>query len=202
MKHYRIAGDVRELPTVVFGSRGTLWWGTIAFMVMEGMTIAVCAASYLYVRQNFSDWPPPPTQLPSLLIPTINVAVMIASMVVMRRVELAARAFDGPGVRRGLVVICVFGIAMVTLRWFDFKALNTHWDTDAYGSTAWATVAFHSSELLLEVIETIVFTVMMLAGPVEAKHFSDAEDNALYWYFMCLIWIPLYFLLYISPRFL
>jgi heme/copper-type cytochrome/quinol oxidase subunit 3 len=202
MKRYRIAGDVSELPTVVFGNRGILWWGTIAFMAIEGMTVAVCAASYLYVRKNFHDWPPAPTPLPSLLIPTIGVLVMLISIAVMSRIHVAAKRFDAPTVNRWMVVITIIGFVLVVLRWFDFRSINTRWDTDAYGSTAWATVAFHSSLLLFEAIETSVFTVLMLFGPRERKHFSDLEDNAIYWYFMCLIWIPVYFLVYISPRFL
>ena len=43
---------------------------------------------------------------------------------------------------------------------------------------------------------------LFLFGPIEEKHFSDVEDNAVYWYFMTLVWVPLYFLLYISPRIL
>jgi len=202
MKRYRISGDVSELPTVVFGSRGSLWWGTLAFMLIEGTEIAVCVASYLYVRKNFHDWPPPPTPLPSLLIPTIGVITMLLSIVMMYRVDKAAKALDKPAVQRGLVIMSLFGIALVALRFYDFGALNTHWDTDAYGSTAWATVGFHSSLLFLEVVETMVFTALALVGPWEAKHFSDTEDNALYWYFMCGIWIPVYVLLFIMPRWL
>lgn len=202
MKRYRIAGDVAELPSVVFGKRGIAWWGTLMFMAIEGMTVAVCAASYLYVRKNFHDWPPPPTPLPSLLIPTIGVIVMLVSMVMMYRVQKAAEALDKPATQRGLVIMALFGIVLVALRFFDFRSLNTHWDSDAYGSTAWASVAFHSSLLLFEAIETSVFAVLALWGPWEAKHFSDAEDNAMYWYFMCTIWFPAYVLLFISPRWL
>jgi cytochrome c oxidase subunit I+III len=202
MKRYKIAGDVSELPSVVFGKRAITWWGTLMFMFIEGMTIAVCAASYLYVRKNFHAWPPPPTPLASLLIPTIGVVTMLASIVMMRRVQKAAEALDKPAVTSGLVIMALFGIALVALRVFDFGSLNTHWDTDAYGSTAWATVAFHSTLLLFEAVETTVFAVLALAGPWEAKHFSDAEDNAMYWYFMCGIWIPVYVLLFILPRWL
>lgn len=202
MKRFRVAGDVSELPTVVFGARGTLWWGTVAFMAIEGMTVAIGAASYLYVRKNFYDWPPPPTALPSLLIPTIGVIVMVASIIAMHGVDKAAKRLDKPAVTRGLILMSLFGLMLVALRWFDFRALNTRWDSNAYGSTAWAAVGFHSSLLFFEFIETSVFAVLAMFGPWEAKHFADTEDNAIYWYFMCLIWMPVYVLLYISPRFL
>jgi heme/copper-type cytochrome/quinol oxidase subunit 3 len=202
MKRFRPVGDVSALPSVVFGSRGTLWWGVIMFMMIEGMTIAICIASYLYVRGNFSQWPPPPTELPSIVIPTIGVVVMMASIFVMARLEKAAKALDLGAVRTLSVVICVFAVALCVLRYFDFKALHTFWDSNAYGSTAWATVAFHSTLLLLETIETMVITALVLWGPMEKKHFADVEDNTLYWYFMCLIWIPAYVVVYLSPRFL
>jgi len=202
MKTFRNVGDVAELPTVVFGARGILWWGVFGFMAIEGTTLAVCAASYLYVRKNFTDWPPPPTPLPSLLIPTIGVLLMVVSIWPMSRLERAARKFDKDAVQRGLILMSVFGLALSGLRYFEFRSLNTHWDTDAYGSTAWATVAFHSTLLWLEAVETSVIAALFLFGPIEEKHFSDVEDNAVYWYFMTLVWVPLYFLLYISPRIL
>ena len=202
MKRYRPVVDVHELPTVVFGNRSILYWGVLAFMAIEGMTVAVCAASYLYIRKNFHDWPPPPTPLPSLTIPTIGVLVMIVSLFVNNRLRKATRKLDTAAVSRGLWIMTVIGFVLVALRWFDFRALNTRWDSDAYGSTAWATVAFHSSLLFLEAIETAVIMVLFNFGPREPKHYSDVEDNTLYWYFMCLIWIPVYVLIYISPRFL
>ncbi|MFN2603113.1 MAG: heme-copper oxidase subunit III [Gemmatimonadaceae bacterium] len=202
MKRYRPVGDVSALPSAVFGSRGTLWWGTLAFMLIEGMTVAICIASYLYVRKNFPDWPPPPTPLPSLLIPTIAVVVLLASIFAMTRVEKAARRLDTGGVRMGLIIMCVFAVVMVVLRVFEFRAIGTHWDSDAYGSTAWATVGFHSTLLLLETVETAVITALVLWGPLEKKHFGDIEDNAVYWYFMCLLWIPVYLIVYLGPRFI
>jgi len=32
------------------------------------------------------------------------------------------------------------------------------------------------------------------------KRFSDVEDNAFYWYFVVLSWLPLYLVLYWVPR--
>ena len=44
-----------------------MWWGTLGFMVIEGWTLALLAAMYFYIRQNFLTWPPLRTPLPSLL---------------------------------------------------------------------------------------------------------------------------------------
>ena len=49
-------GDLAELPTVTFGHRSLMWWGTLGFMVIEGWTLALIVAMYFYVRQNFLNW--------------------------------------------------------------------------------------------------------------------------------------------------
>ena len=90
-------------------------------------------------------------------------------------------------------------IALV-LRFLDFRDLNAHRDTNAYGSAVRIAVAFHFTLLALEALETWVFTALFWFGPVEGKHFSDADDNCLYWYFMSLVWLPIYILIYWTPR--
>src|SRR5829696_3862331 len=58
--------DLRGLPDVVFGPRDLMWWGTLGFILIEGFTLVLCAAAYVYLTQNYSTWPPENTPLPSL----------------------------------------------------------------------------------------------------------------------------------------
>lgn len=200
MKSERAVLDVSGLPTVVFGHRDHMWWGIVAFMLIEGMTLAVCAASYLYVRRNFSAWPPPTTPLPDVVVPTIGALLMVASLAPAAWAARAARRLDLPALRRALVVMCLFGVALLAIRVFEFGALNTHYDSNAYGSTAWLVVAVHATLLLLDVADSLAFAAILFTDRVQKKHFPDAVDNSHYWYFMVLSWLPLYVLVYLSPR--
>jgi cytochrome c oxidase subunit III len=191
--------DVARLPTTVFGHRSHMWWGTLGFMLIEGTTLAACLASYYYLRLNFPTWPPEHTLRPSLTWPTVHLAVLLASNVPMALADRAARRLDLPGLRRWLAAGCLFAIAFLYLRWQDFLALNVRWDANAYGSIAWTTVGFHSTILVLQVVETIVFTVFMHGRAIEEKHFSDASDSTFYWYFLTGSWVPLYITVYLSP---
>jgi heme/copper-type cytochrome/quinol oxidase subunit 3 len=192
--------DVSALPTVAFGNPGLVWWGTVGFMVIEGFSLAICVAAYLYLRKNFPEWPPPRTPVPDLLAPTIGVIVAVASNVPMMLVSRAARRFDRSGVTRWLVVSSLVGIAMLVIRGFEFAALNTRWDNHAYGSIVWATVGFHALLLVMEVGETIGGLAMFLAAPIQEKHFTDGADNAMYWAFCTLAWVPLFVVVYLLPR--
>jgi heme/copper-type cytochrome/quinol oxidase subunit 3 len=200
MRPLRAAGDVRELPSVVFGSRSLMWWATLGFMVIEGWTVALLVVSYLYLRQNFEAWPPLRTPYPSLLIPTINLALMLVSIVPAVNVQRAAKRLDAFGVRRWLVVMSVLAVAISVLRWWELWALNTRWDTNAYGSAAWTIVGFHYSLLLLDTVDTLGATLFWFVRKMPVKSFSDTSDNSFYWYFTVGIWIPIYLIVYVGPR--
>ena len=192
--------DVSQLPTTVFDHRSHMWWGTLGFMMIEGTTLLVCVASYFYLRLNFTSWPPEHTLLPSLFWPTVHVVVLLASLLPIALADRAARRLDLPGLRRWFVVASLFAASFLFLRWQDFLALNVRWDTNAYGSIAWMTAGFHATILILQVIETLVFTVFLFSNDFEEKHFSDAVDSCFYWFFFVGSWIPLYLTLYLSPR--
>lgn len=192
--------DASRLPTTVFGHRSHMWWGTLGFMLIEGTTLFVCVASYFYLRVNAGNWPPGPAALPSLLWPTVHLVVLLTSLVPVALADRAARRLDLPGLRHWFVVASLFALSFLYLRWQDFVALNVRWDDNAYGSIAWMTAGFHGTILVLQVVETLIFTGFLFSDDFEERHFSDATDSTFYWYFFVGSWIPLYLMLYLSPR--
>ena len=202
MSRVRIVANVSGLPTTTFGHRSMMWWGTLGFMAIEGSTLFICVVSYFYLRRNFSTWPPEHVFRPALLIPTIQAGLMLLSNIPMRWADRASRRMDVQGVRTGFLVCSGLAVIMTVLRWFEFQSLNVRWDSNAYGSVAWATVTSHATLLLLETAETLAFTVLLFKGPIEERDLAGASDNALYWYFMTGVWIPLYVVVFLSPYFL
>ncbi|HZI41942.1 MAG TPA: hypothetical protein VFD67_09575 [Gemmatimonadaceae bacterium] len=192
-------GDVAELPTVTFGHRSLMWWGTLGFMVIEGWTLALIAAMYFYLRQNFSTWPPLRTPLPSLLIPTIQMVVMVVSVLPVWLAARAARRLDEGGVKIWLLVSTLISLPIPVLRWYELWALNVRWDTNAYGTAAWTIVGTHATLLLLDVADTVGLTLFYWLKKMPIKAMSDVVDNSFYWYFMVLVWLPLYLIVYVGP---
>jgi cytochrome c oxidase subunit III len=200
MKPLRATADISELPTVTFGPRSLMWWGTLGFMTIEGWTTALLVGAYLYLRQNYDAWPPLRTPYPSLLIPSINLALLLVSIAPAIMVAKAAKKLDEPGVKRWLVIMCVAAVPTLVLRWWELWALNTRWDTTAYGSAAWTIVGFHTSLLLLDILDTLGITLFFFMKKLPVKSFSDACDNSFYWYFTVGVWIPIYLIVYVGPR--
>lgn len=200
MRALRPAGDVGQLPTVTFGPKSLMWWGTFGFIVIEGWTTALLVVAYLYLRQNYEAWPPLRTAYPSLLIPTINVLVMLIGCVPAAIVARAARRLDEPAVKRWLVVQSIAVTPTIVLRWWELWALNTRWDSNAYGSAAWTIVGFHTSLLVLDVADTLGLTLFYFIKRMPARTYSDTVDNSNYWYFTVGLWIAIYLIVYVGPR--
>jgi cytochrome c oxidase subunit III len=194
--------DVRALPRTVFGHRSLMWWGTIGFIIIEGTTLFICAVSYFYLRRNFATWPPQHVFRPALVIPTVQAVLMLLSNIPMRWVNRASSRMDIPAVRSGMLICSVLIVAMTVLRWFELQSLNVRWDTNAYGSVAWATVVAHTTLLVLEMAETLALTALLFGKEIEDRDLAGISDNALYWYFLTGVWVVLYIMVFLSPYFM
>jgi heme/copper-type cytochrome/quinol oxidase subunit 3 len=193
--------DVSDLPTHGFGPRATTWWGTLAFCALEGTGFALACGTYLYLAFIGTEKWPLQAEAPDTAPGIIFLVVLLASALPNMWVKAAAKAEDLRKVRIGLIVMCAFGLVLTAIRVFEFQALNIWWDTNAYGSILWFILGLHTSHLLTDLADTFVVTALMLTRHGKTpRRFSDVDDNAFYWYFVVLSWLPFYVLIYWFPR--
>ena len=50
--------DLSALPRHAMGARTPLWWGTVLLVAIESTCFAILFTAYLYVRNDFQEWPP------------------------------------------------------------------------------------------------------------------------------------------------
>jgi cytochrome c oxidase subunit III len=192
--------NVSGLPTVVFGRRSITWWGIIGMMLIEGTMFAMVLASYYYYRTRATGWPPG-LMPPALIYGAINTAVFVVSVAPNLWINKLAPKGDLRKVRIGLVIMTAIGIVNIALRVLEFTTLNCQWDANAYASIVWTILGLHSAHLITDWFDTAVLLVLMFRNDlVEGKRFVDVEENAYYWYFVVIAWIPIWFTLYIAPR--
>lgn len=196
----KITRDLSHLPTFAFGARTLTWWGTLGFMALEGMGFVLSAGAYLYLMTLAPKWPlnaPQPDYWPG----TVVTLLLLASIPLNLVLDRWARACDLAKVRWGLVGMTLLGIAPLAVRWFEFPALGVRWDTNAYGSVTWFLLGLHTTHLITDLGDTIVLTALMFTRHGKSgRRFSDVSDNAFYWNFVVLAWLPIYFILYWLPR--
>jgi cytochrome c oxidase subunit 3 len=196
----RVVADLSELPLHGMGAASPTWWGTIAFMLIEGTGFALVIGVYLYLASLATVWPlsaPPPSLGPGTSLTLLLLLSLVPNILVSRWAEQN----DLPKVRIGLVVMSVLGVLPLVLRWFEFPALHISWDSNAYGSITWTMLGLHTTHILTDLVDTLVLTALMFTRRgANKRRFGDVQDNAMYWNFVVLTWLPIYACIYWVPR--
>jgi heme/copper-type cytochrome/quinol oxidase subunit 3 len=105
-------------------------------------------------------------------------------------------------VRIGLIVMSLAGIALLPIRYYEFVGLHTTWSDAAYGSITVLLLGLHTVHLITDLYDTLVLTALMFTKHAKGRRFVDTAENALYWNFVILAWLPIYAVLYFAPRLL
>jgi cytochrome c oxidase subunit III len=191
------------LPDQDFSLHAPIWWGSTLMITIEGAGLAILVVTYFYIRRNFDAWPPPRTPLPELGVSTLDVAILVVSVLPMWYVAKLAQKQDRSGpIAVGLFLCVLFGIVAAGLRILEFKGVHTRWDTNAYGAIVWSILAVHFAHVIAATLETLVIAILVVAGPVGGQLAADISANAVYWYFVALSWVALYTIVFLTPRFL
>ena len=192
--------DLAGLPLHGKSSASVTWWGTFSFMLIEGTGFTLVLAVYFYLGSLEPEWPiaaPPPDLGPGTALTIVLLASLVPNHLVLRWAGREQVTL----VRIGIVIMALFGIAPLVLRWYEFPALHVRWDSNAYGSITWTLLGLHATHLITDLIDTIVLAALMFSGHrFNKRRLGDVQDNALYWYFVVLTWLPIYAVLYWGPR--
>jgi cytochrome c oxidase subunit III len=192
--------DVSHLPNLVSGSRGTLWWSFVLLLAIEATVFATLISAYFYLRMGAPEWPPPGISPPDLMLPTINTFILVLSSVPM---YLADKGITKGKVNR-LIAGGIAAIALATvfliLKVVEYSDVYYRWDDHAYGSIVWLIIGFHSAHVASVVLKTIVMMILAWRGYFNEHRHLGVQVNGLYWHFVVFVWLPLYVVLYWSPR--
>ena len=200
-RQVHFTGDLADLPTHAFGHRSLTWWGTIGFMVIEGTAFALAIAAYFLLMSQEQDWPPPPFDAPDLIAGTLFTLVMLASEIPNTIVKRAAEHGQLRKVRKLLLLMVGIGVVLFAIRAFEFASTNVWWYDNAYGSIVWALLVLHTTHVLTDWVDTCVLAGLMhTRHGIEGRRFVDVSENAMYWRFVWLAWLPIYLLIYWVPR--
>jgi hypothetical protein len=107
--------DLSKLPAHGLGTASPTWWGTLAFMLVEGTGFALAIVVYLYLMSLAPQWPlhaPAPDLFPGTVLTLLLIASLVPNVLVARW----ARAQDLRKVRIGLIVMSLMGIAPMIVR--------------------------------------------------------------------------------------
>jgi heme/copper-type cytochrome/quinol oxidase subunit 3 len=197
-----IVDDVSALPYAAEGPASLIWWGTLGFMLLEGAGFVLAGGAYLYLAGQSHAWPPAGIAQPGLVPGTMFTFLALATLVPNLWLEKKTSRHDEPAVRWGVAGMTLAALLLCVVRVFEFQQLNVRWDHDAYGSVVWLLLVLHTTHLITDLGDTALLGLWFFTHQPDARQFSDVRDNAGYWTFVVVTWLPLYVLIYWGPRWL
>jgi cytochrome c oxidase subunit III len=202
--------DVQDLPSTLLDYDEPIWWGNLLGLIIETVLFGILVSVYFSVWMNLSPFPPPKVEgartiydpVPDLLIPTINLIVLLVSLIPGILLDLAAREKNEKKVKILLPITLSINVVAIVLRFYEFDALHFKWDDNAYGSITWMILGTHLLHLFILCAEDIYLLVWTFKEGLDDKHALDITVMATYWYWIVGVWILMYGLVYMAPRFL
>jgi cytochrome c oxidase subunit 3 len=88
------------------------------------------------------------------------------------------------------------------LRFLEFPRLLFVWDANAYAATIWTILGLHLLHLITGTLENLLMLAWIMLKGLDNKHARDVRVTATYWYWIVGIWLLLYGIVYLAPRFL
>lgn len=192
--------DLSTLPSYSISSQAPLWWGQLMLCFIEASMFCMLIAIYFYLRLSVDMWPPPGTQLPHTLLPTLALIPLILSAVGSYWASEAAKQNSRSGMLKGLIVNVALGLIFLGLRFAEFQTLNFNWKTDVHGSIFWSILFLHTLDAVGDLIYTIVLVTIVARGKYGERQRVGVHADSVVWYFIIVIWIPLYIVIYWGPH--
>ena len=200
MTDITLAHRDRPLPVGSIGYMSTGWAAAIFLLISEASIFAYLFFAYFYFSvQPEYHWPPcsPPTFTYS--------APQTAIVLIGAATSWWANRWAGRGqmakVMMGLAITIVLGTGFIALQFIDWFTEPFSPASSPYGSNYFVISGFHLAHF---VVGWIMFLVLLLwtgLGYFDAVRHVPITVGALYWYFLTVIWIAVFFVLYITPRF-
>ena len=194
--------DVSHLPPYEISTQAPLWWGQALLAVIELTMFSLLIASFFYMRLQLDVFPPPGDQFPHVLLPTLALIPLLASVVGSHWATESAKKNDRRGMALGLGLNLVLAAVFLAMRIVEWHSFNFSYKADLFGSYMWGFLALHSFDYVASMIETLVLLVIVVSGRYGEKQRLGVHVDSVIWYFVVAIWIPLYIVMYWGPRFL
>lgn len=192
--------DIGSLPRFNPDRRDPLWWGILGLVVIESTVFMTFIVSYFYLRTEEGPWPPAGVEPPPVLYPTINLFLLLGSVAAMWWAGRRAERNDQRGLVLGIGLSVLLACVVLVLRWLQFEALEFRWDEHAYGSMVWTMTGLHFFHVVATVLGTAAIGVLGALGYFGRDRRLAVVVDAMYWYFVALVWAPVYVVLYWMPR--
>lgn len=193
------AGEGR-LPAALNGMQAPVYWGMLTLVTIETVVFATLLSSYFYLRLLSDEWPPAGVPNPDLLLPVINTVVLLTSSGTLLWATRALAQDNQKRLKIGLGIAIGLEGVFFTIKMVVSTGLPFSWSDHAYASIFATIDRLHSLHVVIAIIMAVVVEILAIRGEFDSEHRLGIQAVNIYWQFVALIWLPVFFVLFLVPR--
>lgn len=194
--------DVSGLPPYEISNRALLWSGQLLMAVIEGSLFCILLAMYFYARISVDVWPPPGVPPLKTLMPTLALIPLILSAGGSYAASEGAKKANRRLMLLGLILNLALAAVFLVLRFAEWRTFNFSWQSDIHGTLVWSILFLHTFDVIADLVMTAVLIFVLAIGRWGPKQQLGVHVDSVLWYFLVLIWFPLYVAIYWGPHML
>ena len=176
----------------------TAFWGMVTLIATEMMVFVILLGSYFFLRASSPHWPPGGIPAPELRLSVPFSFVLWGSSIPVVYAEAAIRRDHQRGLRIGLLVSALMGLAFVGYTIVDFRDLHFGWRTNAYSSMFYTIVGLHALHVVIGLAMNGLVQIKAWQGKFTSHRHTTVEVFGLYWHFVDAVWILVFGSLFLS----
>ncbi|SFT65464.1 cytochrome c oxidase subunit 3 [Algoriphagus locisalis] len=184
--------DLVDQPIAMHPKKFALW----LFLVTIVMIFAALTSAYI-VRQSEGNWLE--YDLPSIFWYTSG--IVIISSLFLQYGYYSAKKDNMAGLRTGLGLAVLFGIAFLVGQWYSWVALvdeNVFFVGNPSGSFLYVFTGLHAVHLISGVIFLIIVLISTYKYEVHSKSMDTLEMATTFWHFLAALWLYLFMFLLLN----
>ncbi|WP_425637435.1 cytochrome c oxidase subunit 3 [Algoriphagus yeomjeoni] len=184
--------DMVEQPIAMHPKKFALW----LFLVTVVMIFAALTSAYI-VRQSEGNWL-------EYDLPTIfwySSGIVVLSSLFLQYAYSAAKKDNLVGLRAGLGLAVLFGVAFLISQWYSWVALvdeNVFFVGNPSGSFLYVFTGLHAVHLISGVIFLIIVLISTYRYKVHSKSMDTLEMATTFWHFLAALWLYLFMFLLLN----
>jgi len=184
--------DMVDQPISMHPKKFALW----LFLVTIVMIFAALTSAYI-VRQSEGNWLE--YDLPTIFWFTSGIVVV--SSICLQYAYSAAKRDNLSGLRVGISLAVLFGIAFLLGQWYSWVALvdeNVFFVGNPSGSFLYVITGLHAVHLISGVIFLIIVLISTYRYKVHSKSMDTLEMATTFWHFLAALWLYLFMFLLLN----
>ncbi len=189
------------LPEKLKGPRAPGWWGMVLLVCAEGMLFACYFASWLYLSETVKAFGEEGGRYPPLALPGIMTVLLVCSSVAAWWGEKGIEKGDVRRLQAGMALAWVLGAAFIVCQVIEYSRKELGPDSGAYHSLFYVITTTHGAHLAVGLLMGAVVQARTWLGHFTRERHLAVQNTVLYLHFVDGVWIVIFLLLYVSPRF-